>query len=61
MSLPSETKKPSLPALSPEQLESVTGGSGVVLVPTEECPTCASGVDPTVQRSQFSSSLTSDL
>jgi uncharacterized membrane-anchored protein len=47
--------------LSLEQQEQVAGGSGQVLVPTEECPTCVSGVDPTVQQARFQSSLTSDL
>lgn len=47
--------------LSLEQLEQVTGGSGEVRVPTEECPTCVSGVDPTVQQARFQSSLTGDL
>lgn len=60
MSLPNETmKRPQ--ELSPEQLEQVTGGSSEVLVPIAECPTCVSGVDPTVQQAQFQSSLTSDL
>jgi hypothetical protein len=30
-------------------------------LPTEECPTCVSGVDPTVQQARFQSSLTGDL
>lgn len=61
MSQSNETTQPGLQELSLEQLEQVQGGIGQVLVPTEECPTCVSGVDPTVQQARFQSSLTGDL
>jgi hypothetical protein len=61
MSQSNETMQPGRQELSLEQLEQVTGGSGETLVPTVECPTCVSGVDPTVQQARFQSSLTGDL
>ncbi|REG31178.1 hypothetical protein ATI61_106648 [Archangium gephyra] len=48
--------------LDNDLLDTVTGGTGgTVLVPTEECPTCVSGVDPTVLSSQHQNLLAGDL
>lgn len=65
----SMTKSPSVPEsssspfrqLDESQLEQVTGGTGEILVPTEECPTCLSGTDPTVQSARYQSLLAGDL
>jgi len=57
---PAHESSESLPSVNPEHLEHVTGGGGEVIgVPTEQCPTCASGVDPGVILLQ--SMLTGDL
>lgn len=52
--------RPQLEEVSPQQLEQVSGGytEGVI---TEECPTCLSGVDPTVGQAQFQLALSKDL
>lgn len=58
------TTTPSIPEtceLDNNLLDTVTGGGGAVLVPTEECPTCASGADPTVLNAQFQNLLAGDL
>ncbi len=48
--------------LDNDLLDTVTGGTGDrILVPTEECPTCASGVDPTVLSAQHQNLLAGDL
>lgn len=54
--LPSESPQSKLPQLNDDALEVVTGGS-TVLIPTEECPTCASGADPTVLDARFQGML----
>ena len=56
-----ETSSSTLRELNDAQLEQVTGGATEILVPTEECPTCASGADPTVQSARYQSLLTGDL
>ncbi|HYO64551.1 MAG TPA: hypothetical protein VEU33_00605 [Archangium sp.] len=59
------TTTPSVPEtreLDNDLLDTVTGGSGsTVLVPTEECPTCLSGTDPTVLNAQYQNLLAGDL
>ncbi len=48
--------------LTDAELDNVSGGGdSIVLVPTEECPTCASGADPTVQNAQYQNLLAGDL
>lgn len=56
----SETASSALRELDPSQLEHVQGGTGKILVPTEECPTCASGTDPTVLSAGFQNLLAGD-
>jgi len=59
MSLPNE-KPQAQQELTSEQLEQVLGGAEEY-VPTPECPTCASGVDPTVRDPLFGATLNSAL
>ncbi|HEX5745166.1 MAG TPA: hypothetical protein VFZ09_02920 [Archangium sp.] len=48
--------------LDNDLLDTVTGGTdSSVLVPTVECPTCASGADPTVLNAQYQNLLAGDL
>ena len=56
----SDTASSALLELDPSQLEQVQGGNGTILVPTEECPTCASGADPTVLDARFQNLLAGD-
>jgi bacteriocin-like protein len=60
MSLPSDVKKPSFHELSEKELTQVNGGaeSGKEIgIPTENCPICTSGVDPTTRYAQFEDAL----
>jgi hypothetical protein len=56
MSQTSDRTDSSIQELNEQDAEQVVGG-GTIYVPTEECPTCASGVDPTVLERNFQSTL----
>lgn len=56
-----ETPSSNLRELDVTQLDHVNGGASSVLVPTAECPTCASGADPTVLEAQYQSVLAGDM
>ncbi len=57
-----ETASSPFRELDNDVLDTVTGGTdGRVLIPTEECPTCASGADPTVLNSRYQNLLAGDL
>jgi bacteriocin-like protein len=60
MSLPSDVKKPSFRELTQKELTQVKGGAEAgteIGVPTEGCPLCTSGIDPTTQNAQFQDTL----
>jgi bacteriocin-like protein len=51
-------KKPNFRELTEKELTQVQGGNSEVIgVPTEGCPLCTSGVDPTIRNAQYEAAL----